>query len=156
MTNRYLILIASVLLCLGVGFIGSLFTTASIPTWYASLNKPFFAPPNYVFGPVWTTLYILMGIAFYLILTAKKSKNRQQAINIFIMQLILNFCWSIIFFGMRNPLLAFIEIILLWILIFLTIKLFATVNKTASYLLYPYIAWVSFASILNLAIVLLN
>ena len=134
-------------LCLGVGFVGSIFTVSSIPTWYAGLNKPLFSPPNWIFGPVWTLLYILMGIAAYL----NEKINRY-----FITQLVLNFLWSIIFFYLHQPLLAFIEIVFLWIFILLTIKDFYKKSRPAAYLLIPYLAWVSFASILNLAVVWLN
>ncbi len=143
-------LILSIGLCLGAGVLGSFFTFSSIPEWYSTLNKPVFSPPNWIFGPVWTFLYILMGISLYLVWQKKKVPA------VFWVQLILNAAWSIIFFGMRNPVLAMVDIIALWISIFLTIKAFSKINKLASYLLYPYLAWVSFASILNLAIVILN
>lgn len=137
-------------ICLGVGFLGSFFTVSSIPTWYVFLNKPFFSPPNWIFAPVWTILYILMGISLYLIWQKKRVPN------VFWIQLILNAVWSIIFFGMKNPAFAMVDILVLWISIFLTIKTFNKINKLAGKLLIPYIAWVSFASILNLSIVLLN
>jgi len=143
-------LFLSIGLCLGVGFLGSIFTTSSIPTWYATLSKPFFSPPNWVFAPVWTTLYILMGISLYLVWQKRKIPS------VFWIQLILNFTWSIIFFGLKNPMLAFVNILALWIAIFLTIKSFSKINKLAGQLLYPYITWVSFATLLNLAIVILN
>ena len=146
----FLKLLLSLGLCLGAGIIGSFFTVSAIPTWYQTLNKPFFSPPNLIFGPVWTTLYILTGISLYLVWTKKKVPS------IFWVQLILNALWSIIFFGMRNPTLAFINIIALWIAIVLTIRSFSKVDKLASQLLWPYLAWVSFATFLNLAIVLLN
>ena len=148
-------LILSIGLCLGAGVLGSVFTTFAIPTWYAALNKPVFAPPNWVFAPVWTTLYVLMGISLYLVWTYK-GKTRQNAINIFFVQLGLNVLWSIIFFGFKNPALALVNIVALWIAIFLTIKSFYKVNGLAGNLLLPYLVWVSFASILNLSIVLLN
>lgn len=143
-------LILSITICLGAGIIGSFFTTSAIPTWYATLNKPVFSPPNWIFAPVWTTLYILMGISLYLVWKKKTVPM------VFWIQLILNATWSIVFFGMKNPILAFINIAALWIAIFLTIKSFRKINKTAACLLYPYLAWVSFASVLNLFIVLLN
>ncbi len=148
-------LLLSVGICLGAGFVGSFFTVSSIPTWYAALNKPVFAPPNWVFAPVWTTLYILMGIALYLVWTSK-TQLKQHALNLFFVQLGLNVLWSIIFFGMKNPGLAFVEIIVLWIAIFLTIKSFLKINKLAAFLLYPYLTWVTIASFLNLFIVILN
>lgn len=148
-------LIASITLPLAVGFLGSAFTVSSITGWYATLNKPFFAPPNYVFAPVWTTLYILMGISLYLLWTAKK-KGKDKAIKLFFIQLVLNFLWSIIFFGMHNVTLAFVAIIVLWIFIVLTIRQSLLVSKPAAYLLYPYIVWVTIASILNLSLLILN
>ncbi len=143
-------LIFSIGICLGVGILGSFFTISAIPTWYVTLNKPFFSPPNWLFAPVWTILYILMGISLYLVWTKKKVST------IFWIQLIFNVAWSIIFFGMKNPTLALIDIVALWIAIVLTIKSFSKINKLAGQLLIPYLAWVSFASILNLFIVLLN
>lgn len=148
-------LIISIALCLITGFLGSIFTVSAIPTWYVALNKPFFNPPNWIFAPVWTTLYILMGIALYL-LWASKKKEKGKAIKLFLIQLILNFFWSIIFFGWHNQQAALVEIFALWIFIFLTIRQSLPISKTAAYLLYPYLVWVSFASILNLFIVILN
>ncbi len=143
-------LILSLGLCLGAGGVGSIFTTQSIPTWYATLNKPFFSPPNWIFAPVWTILYILMGISLYLVWQKKKIPA------VFWIQLVLNIIWSVIFFGMKNPPLAFMDIIILWIAIFATIKSFSKINKLAGQLLWPYMVWVSFASILNLFIIILN
>lgn len=151
-------LLLSVGVCLGAGIVGSVFTTSSIPTWYQTLNKPFFSPPNWIFAPVWTTLYILMGISLYLFWVKKSPSTslRTSVPAIFWVQLILNVTWSIIFFGFKNPVLAFVNIIALWIAIFLTIKSFHKINKLASNLLLPYLIWVSFATILNLSIVILN
>lgn len=140
----------SIFLCLGVGFLGSIFTVSSIPTWYVALNKPFFSPPNWVFAPVWTMLYLLMGFSLYLVWSKEKAPFT------FFVQLILNFLWSIIFFGLKMPGLAVIEILFLWSAIFLTIRNFWKINKTAGVLLLPYIFWVSFASILNLSVYILN
>ncbi len=142
--------ILSIGLCLGAGIIGSFFTVSSIPEWYSTLNKPGFSPPNWIFAPAWTSLYILMGISLYLVWVKHKVPF------VFWIQLILNAVWSIIFFGMRNPTLALVNIAALWIAIILTIKAFYKINKISAYLLYPYLAWVSFATILNLEIVLLN
>ncbi len=150
-------LVSSIGVCFAVAFIGSAFTLSSIPTWYAQLNKPFFSPPNWIFGPVWTILYFLMGISLFIIWTKDlKNKNKDRAIKTFILQLILNLLWSLVFFGLHQPLLALMTIILLWISIFMTIKYFYKISKSAAYLLVPYIVWVSFASILNLAIFFLN
>ncbi|OGG24866.1 TspO protein [Candidatus Gottesmanbacteria bacterium RIFCSPHIGHO2_12_FULL_40_13] len=153
--KNWLLFIFAIFLSEGVGILGSLFTVSSIPTWYANLTKPPFSPPNYVFGPVWTTLYALMGISLYLVWISR-IKSKQYAVKLFFVQLALNAVWSIIFFGLKRPGLAFIEIIALWVAIILTIKAFQKISKTASYLLYPYLAWVSFASILNFAIWILN
>jgi translocator protein len=136
------------------GGLGSISTFSAIPTWYQTLNKPFFSPPNFVFGPVWTTLYILMGIALYLILINKK--RTKAALFVFFLQLFLNILWSFIFFGFKQPLLAFIEIIFLWLAILSTLLHFYFINKKAGYLLIPYLLWVSFASMLNLSVALLN
>ena len=148
-------LIFSIIICQLAGIVGSIFTASSIPDWYIYLNKPSFNPPGYVFGPVWTFLYTLMGIAVYLVWTSDKGRSILPLV-IFDIQLILNALWSILFFGFRNPFIAFIDIILLWIFIILTIWQFAKVDKKAAYLLIPYIAWVSFAVFLNYSIWQLN
>lgn len=149
------VLIIAILICESAGILGSFFTISSIPTWYVTLTKPSFSPPNFVFGPVWATLYALMGISLYLVWSSK-AKSKQYALTLFFVQLGLNVVWSIIFFGLKKPGLAFFEIITLWIAIYLTIKAFQKISKAASYLLYPYLVWVSFASILNLSIWILN
>jgi benzodiazapine receptor len=148
-------LIYSLIICLAAGAIGSLFTSSSIPTWYAALNKPFFNPPNWLFGPVWTLLYVLMGISLYLVWSRGFKKNK-DAITWFFVQLILNTLWSILFFGLKSPLSAFIEIILLWIAILVTLIKFHKISKNSAYLLIPYLAWVSFAAVLNFSIFYLN
>jgi len=150
-------LIVSVVGCELAGVLGSVFTVSSIPTWYATLNKPPFAPPNWIFGPVWTLLYFLMGVAFYLIWKQGwKKKKVKTAGMYFLAQLALNFIWSPIFFGLRAPLLGLIVIVAMWALIAMTMKKFYPLSKWAAYLLVPYLLWVSFASILNAAIVLIN
>lgn len=150
-------LVIAIMLCQLAGIIGSVFTSPSIPTWYASLVKPGFSPPNWLFGPVWISLYALMGISAYLIYEKGiKKKKIKTAIYIFAFQLVLNSIWSILFFGLHNPFLAFIEIIILWSAIILTIKRFYEINKTAAYLLIPYILWVSFAAVLNYYLYILN
>ena len=151
---NYLKLISSIIICELAGILGSIFTISSVSTWYITLNKPFFNPPSWLFGPVWTALYLLMGISLYLIWTNKK--RTKKALTIFGIQLILNTLWSILFFGLKTPLFAFIEIIFLWIAIMLSIQYFYKINKTAAYLLIPYILWVSFAAILNFSIFVLN
>lgn len=154
---NYFKLTASIIISLLAGFIGSFFTSSSIQSWYTTINKPFFNPPNFVFGPVWTILFILMGISLYIIWTTKSnSKQKKIAIYLFGIQLVLNTLWSIIFFGLQNPLFAFIEIVILWVAILLTIINFKKISKTAAYLLIPYILWVSFAAVLNFSIYYLN
>ena len=153
--NNILKLIFSVILCQLAGLIGSVFTTSSIPTWYSALNKPQFNPPNWVFSPIWIVLYFLMGISLYLV-WSKKSKYKKTAVTFFGVQLGLNALWSIIFFGLQSPFYAFIEIILLWFFILMTIIYFYRISKPAAYLLIPYILWVSFAAVLNFSIFTLN
>lgn len=155
--NNVLKLIACIVLCEAVGIISGIFTVEAIPTWYATLVKPPFSPPNWVFGPVWTTLYALMGISLYLAWQSKgKVKQKQEAYRIFFIQLFLNFVWSLLFFGLRSPVLGFIDIIILLAAILITIKKFYPLSKWAAYLLIPYLLWVTFATILNFSIVLLN
>lgn len=154
--NKILLFIYSIFVSYLAGIVGSFFTISKINSWYAGLIKPEFSPPNWVFGPVWNILYLLMGISLFLVLISKKSKDRSLGIKLFYAQLILNALWSMVFFGLENPLGAFLIILVLWSSIFATIKIFFRVNKTAGYLLLPYIAWVTFAAFLNLAIVILN
>lgn len=125
--------------------------------WYNSLIKPSFTPPAWLFGPAWTILYILIGISAFLVFRKGLKKNgASEALKFFSIQLILNLLWSPVFFGAHQILLGFVVIILLWYFIYRTIKLFEKIDRTASYLLYPYLAWVTFASILNLSVLLLN
>jgi tryptophan-rich sensory protein len=149
-------LVASIVLTVGLGSLGGIFTIAEIPTWYAGLNKPSFNPPNWIFGPMWTMLYLLMGISFYLIWKLPVSKLRNQAILVFGLQFILNFFWSIIFFSMHQIGWAFVEIIAMWVFILLTILQFRKLSVSAAVLLIPYLLWVSFASLLNGSIWQLN
>ena len=144
--------IVSIFVCLAAGLVGSIFTTPAIPGWYATLQKPSFSPPNFLFAPVWTTLYILMGISLALIL----NKKNKTAIIFFVVQLVLNSLWSILFFGLKSPKLAFVEIIFLWLAILITILKFFKISKLAGWLFVPYLLWVSYASVLNLTIVKLN
>lgn len=156
--KNFIKLMLSLAVCQGAGFFGSIFTVKSVSTWYTTINKPFFNPPNWIFAPVWTILFVLMGVSLFLIwsrpLLAKK--KRKRAMFIFGLQLIFNFLWSIAFFGLKSPLLGFIVIIILWILILMTIIKFFKISKTAGCLLIPYILWVSFASVLNFFILILN
>lgn len=156
--DNYWILVGSILLANLAGGIGSLATFSAIPTWYAFLNKPFFSPPNWLFGPVWTTLYILMGISLYLVWRqGDKSGDRKKFIQFYFVQLALNALWSLIFFGAKELLLALLVLILMWIFILQCIRTaYILKNKMAAYLLFPYLAWVTFAGILNAAIFLLN
>ena len=150
-------ILISIIICQLAGYIGSLFTTPAIPTWYAALNKPSFTPPNAVFAPVWTTLFLLMGVALFLVWRkGLYRKNVRIALIIFSIQLILNVLWSIMFFGLKSPLAGFIEIIIIWIAIFFTILYFYKISKVSAILLIPYILWVSFAMVLNYSIWRLN
>ena len=156
--NKPIKLTISVSVCVLVGFLSGFATQSSVKTWFLTLEKPFFNPPSWLFAPVWTLLYIMMGIAFGLIWSSnfQDKKLLKKAMIIFGIQLALNALWSILFFGLCNPLLALIEIVLLWLFIFETIKLFKPISSLASKLLYPYLAWVSFATILNASIWWLN
>lgn len=136
--------------------IGSIFTMPSITIWYASLNKPFFTPPGWLFGPAWTILYILMAIALFLIWSLPESKARNQAIALFAGQLIMNVLWSVGFFGFHNILLGVALILVLLALIVLTTYEFYKLSKPAAYAMIPYILWVSFATCLNAAVFFLN
>lgn len=154
---KYIQVIIFILISQTAGIIGSIFTSSSIADWYVNVNKPSFNPPNWIFGPVWITLYTLMGIASYLIWKArKKNLQTKTALIIYAVHLVLNVLWSIIFFGLRNPGMAFVEIIILLIMILATMYWFFKINKTAFYLFVPYLLWVSFASVLNFYIWKLN
>ncbi|MFA5318080.1 MAG: TspO/MBR family protein [Patescibacteria group bacterium] len=155
MKKNFLKLIIALLIPQIIGLLGALATTPNIAGWYAGLIKPGFNPPNWIFGPAWTTLFLLMGIALYLI-WINKNKNKQTAYLFFALQIIFNIIWSWLFFTLHNPLYAFVEIIFLWILILLNIIYFYKINKIAGWLLIPYILWVSFAAALNYFIFILN
>lgn len=148
-------IIISILIPLIIGGVSGAITASEIPTWYLTLNKPSFNPPNYLFGPVWTTLYILMGISWHLVSKATPDRKTKLVV-IYILQLILNFLWSIIFFGFHAPFMALIEISLLWATILIMIITFYKENKVAGLLQVPYLLWVSFATTLNFAIWQLN
>lgn len=153
--GRWLALAAFLLTCLAAGWLGSIATTAAIPTWYADLAKPPFNPPNSVFGPVWTILYVLMGVAGWLVWQAGTPASRRALVPFFV-QLVLNVLWSFAFFGARSPLFGLVVIVALWLAILWTILAFRQVNGWAAVLLLPYIAWVSFAALLNASIWWLN
>ncbi|MDD5340776.1 MAG: tryptophan-rich sensory protein [Candidatus ainarchaeum sp.] len=146
-----------IIACLAAGAIGALATYPAIPGWYASLNKPAFSPPNWVFGPVWTALYVLMGIAAYIVYSAGMKKPAvHDALVIFGVQLGLNLLWSLLFFGLQSPLYGLVCIVALWAAIAVTIIRFYAISRTAGLLLVPYILWVSFASLLNFYVWALN
>jgi len=150
-------LLISIVACQCAGLIGAVFTTPAIPTWYATLQKPAFTPPNWLFAPAWTTLFLLMGISASII-WHRGLENRQvkAALMVFLIQLILNMLWSIAFFGLQSPISGVIIIVLLWAAILLTIIVFFKISRLAGSLLLPYIGWVTFAAILNVSISILN
>jgi benzodiazapine receptor len=155
--NSFFKLICTIIICELAGIIGSFFTFSAIPTWYVTLAKPALNPPSWVFGPVWTTLYALMGISAFLVW--KKGLDRQdvrKALYVFGFQLVLNSLWSIVFFGLHSPAWALVNIIAMWLAIIWTMILFYKISKPAMYLLVPYILWVSFATYLNYSIWMLN
>jgi len=155
--GKVLRFVISIGICLAAGAIGSIFTIPSIPTWYASLQKPFFTPPSWLFGPAWAALFALMGIALYFVLeNGFEKKETRIAAGIFGFQFLLNILWSGLFFGLHSPMLAFFGIIALWLSILATIIAFHRISKKAAWLLIPYICWVSFAAALNFAMFALN
>jgi len=155
--QKILRIVLVVATCLTIGYLSGMVTRDSITTWYPTLVKPVFNPPNWIFAPVWSLLYIMMGVAggmvwnrYYVNLLVKK------ALGFFVIQLGLNALWSYLFFGLHNPFLALIEIVLLWLMIFETYNQFKKIDKVAGFLMIPYLAWVSFATILNASIWWLN
>ncbi len=150
-------IVLSVVVCLLVGFLSSFATQSSVTTWYTTLNKPSFNPPNWIFAPVWTVLYILMGIAVGIVWNRGfYHKWVKTAIYHFCFQLVLNGMWSIVFFGMQKVFWALLVIVALLILIAFTIKWFKIVDRRAAILMYPYLIWVAFATVLNFSIWQLN
>ena len=150
-------IVVSIGVCELAGIVGSVFTMPAIPGWYAGLAKPSFNPPNWIFGPVWTLLYALMGLAAYLVYEKGfKRPEVKKALAVFAAQLVLNTLWSIVFFGAHRILGAAVVIVLLGAMILATILLFHRISKAASYLLVPYIFWVSFATVLNVSLYVLN
>ncbi|MFA5962172.1 MAG: TspO/MBR family protein [Parcubacteria group bacterium] len=149
-------LIISLLVPQLAGGIGSIFTVGSVKGWYPVLVKPALNPPNWVFGPVWTTLFLLMGYALYIIWTDESEKSKRLAYWAFGIQMVLNALWSIIFFGLHSPGGALFEMIFLWLAILVTIITFAKISRLSAWLLLPYILWVSFAGYLNYSIWILN
>jgi benzodiazapine receptor len=149
-------LVVAVVICLGAGALGSVFTTPAIPDWYAQLAKPAWTPPNRLFGPVWTALYFMMAVAAWLVWRRGGSAATAAPLGLFGLQLALNVAWSGLFFGLHMPGAAFAEIVALWGLILATLIAFWRVTPWAGWLMLPYLAWVTFASALNFAIWRMN
>lgn len=149
-------LIASLVICQLAGLVGSIFTAPAIPGWYASLEKPAFNPPDWIFSPVWIFLFVLMGVVLYVLWQNLPKKEARGALVFFVIQLGLNMLWSAFFFGLKSPMLAFLEIIVLWFFILLTMIKSSRVSKATVYLLLPYILWVNFAAVLNFLLWRLN
>ncbi len=156
--QKILRIIVVLMTCLVVGYLSGMVTRDSITTWYPTLVKPSFNPPNWIFAPVWTILYIMMGVAGGMVWNRMEqdAENVKKAFMFFIIQLALNAIWSLLFFYLHNPFLSLIEIVLLWLLIFETYTQFKKIDKVAGMLLVPYLAWVSFAMVLNGSIWWLN
>jgi tryptophan-rich sensory protein len=154
--KKTLQLLGCILGCLSIGSLGAIATASGVNSWYITINKPSFNPPNYLFGPVWTLLYLLMGVSIYLILQSPKNLKRNKAVIIFCLQLFLNLLWSFIFFKFQLLGIAFIEILMIWLSIIAMMMSFKSIHKTAAYLQLPYLLWVSFASVLNGSIWYLN
>jgi benzodiazapine receptor len=146
----------SIAICFGAAGIGSLLTRPSIRGWYATLSKPWWTPPNWLFGPVWSALYLGMAVAAWLVWRRAGVSGAKLALTLFALQLVLNVCWSAIFFAMHRPGFAFAEIILLWLLILATLALFWPISRAAVWLMVPYLLWVAFAASLNYAVWRLN
>jgi benzodiazapine receptor len=156
--NKFTKIVIALIVCLMVGYSASLVTKPSIETWYSTIEKPSFNPPNWIFMPVWTVLYIFMAVAAGLVWDKIKEQNEtvKTALGFFLIQLTLNVIWSYLFFGLKNPMLALIEIALLLLMIYETYIKFGKINKIAGYLLIPYLVWVAFAAVLNASIWWLN
>ncbi len=147
----------SIVISEGIGGLGSIFTFEAIPNWYAGLNKSPLTPPNWLFGPVWITLYFLIGVSLYLVWNkAVPGKDLHLPVSLFSVQLTLNLLWSIIFFGLHQILFGAIEIVFLWFFIVANIIEFSVLSKTAAYVLFPYLAWVTVATLLNFSILWAN
>lgn len=151
--RSWLVLAGFVVLCLAVAALGGWVTVQAVAEWYPTLNKPSWTPPSWLFGPVWTVLYIMMAVAAWLVWKAGQAK---VALLLFGAQLLLNLAWSFLFFGARSPGLGLIDIVLLWLAIAATIFAFSLRSRLAAYLMVPYLCWVSFATALNAAIFVLN
>ena len=150
-------LVASIALCQSAGLLGSFFTVPAVSGWYETLKKPDFSPPNWLFGPVWISLYTLMGISLFLVWNTTGGRSHfKKGMLFFFIQLVLNALWSIFFFGLRSPLAGLIEMVLLWATIVITFLYFIKLSRWAGILLLPYLAWVSFAFVLNFNLWILN
>ncbi len=155
--NNITRLIISIAIPVVAGSLSGFFTVTGDGSWYQTIQKPSWNPPGWVFGPVWTSLYVMMGISLYLVWKSNAEQSlKKKAIIIFAIQLALNFFWSYIFFTLQSPGWAMVEIITMWLFILLTIFAFAKISKVAAWLLVPYISWVSFASILTYTIWQMN
>lgn len=156
--NKITRILVVVVTCLAIGYFSGMVTRSAITTWYPTLVKPSFNPPNWIFAPVWSMLYVMMGVAAGLVWNRIEIEKElvKKAVIIFAIQLALNALWSFLFFGLKNPMLAGIEIIILWLMIYETYIQFSKINKIAGYLFVPYLLWVSFAAVLNGSIWWLN
>jgi tryptophan-rich sensory protein len=154
--ESWISLVPFVVVCFAAAGIGSLFTATSVKTWYPQLRRPEWTPPNWIFGPVWTTLYLMMAISAWLVWRSASSPGARFALTLFAIQLLLNILWSVVFFGFRLVGPAFGEILLLWMMIVATTVAFVPISLLAAWLLFPYLAWVGFASYLNFRIWQLN
>ena len=156
--NKITRILSVVVTCLVIGYFSGIVTRSAIADWYPTLIKPSFNPPNWIFAPVWSMLYVMMGVAAGLVWDRMEQESEvvKNALLFFAIQLGLNALWSYLFFGLRNPMLAGLEIIVLWLMIYETYVQFAKINKIAGYLFIPYLAWVSFAAVLNASIWWLN
>ncbi len=155
-STQALALLASVAICFSAAAIGSVATASAIDSWYAGLTKPDWNPPNWVFGPVWTTLYLMMAASAWLVWRQAGWRASKLPLSIFGVQLLLNTCWSLLFFGWQQPGWAFLEIIVLWLAIAVCGMVFCRRSALAAWLLAPYLAWVTFAAVLNFAIWQMN
>lgn len=156
--NKFTKILVMVVTCIGVGYLSGELTREGVATWYTTIEKPSFNPPNWVFAPVWSTLYVMMGLAAGLVWNRIEMQREdvRKGLIFFWIQLALNALWSYLFFGLHNPLLALIEIVILWLMIYETMVQFGKVNKIAGYLLIPYLLWVTFATVLTTSIWWLN
>ncbi len=154
--SQWLVLVLFLAICLATAGLGTAWTNLSVADWYAAIKKPSWTPPNWVFGPVWTTLYIGMAVAAWLVWRRNGLADAWLALLVFGVQLSLNAVWSLLFFGMRNPGIAFVDVVLLWFAVAGTIVTFGRISSLAAILLVPYLAWVSFAAALNWSIWRMN